>query len=424
MDFSKTSVLIDGHNLALPRGTGIKTYGLTLLAALRRLGMKPELLASAHWHGDPVVARSRVHDVPLKHIEGISPTAERLRHLFRRPRIAEHVPSQEELPFPVPDDVFPFGLACSVLPWIYEHSFAVQERLFFPTRFGTRQPYDIWHATLPLPLKPVAMRQITTIHDLIPLIQPHTCSVDRAAFTESIRLAIRQSRVIAAVSEHTKRDLQTYFDVPEEKVLVTHQPTLLENWTGKKHLRDSILRELELDPQGYLLFVGNIEPKKNVGRLLKAYLGLNCDLPLVIAGQKAWMWEEDLAALAVRNGLEKRVRILGYVDREWIPYLYESAYCTIFPSLYEGFGLPVLEAMTLGCPVVCSRSSSLPEVGGDAVEYVDPLDTDSIAGGMERLLNDRPYRDSLAVRGREQAKRFSMERYTAKIALLYEQALA
>jgi glycosyltransferase involved in cell wall biosynthesis len=312
-----------------------------------------------------------------------------------------------------------------VLPFIYEHAFAVQERLFFPTRFRTRRPYDIWHATMPLPLTPVGMRQITTVHDLIPLLQPHTCPADRVAFTEYIRLAIRRSKVIAAVSEHTKRDLQTYFDLPEEKVLVTYQPTLLENWRGKNHARDCVLRELGLKPQGYILFVGNIEPKKNVGRLIKAYLGLNCDLPLVIAGRKAWMWEDDLALLDNNNAdMEERVRVLGYVDSEWIPYLHESAYCMVFPSLYEGFGLPVLEAMTLGCPVVCSRSSSLPEVGGDAVEYVEPLDTDSISNGIERLLNDRSYRDSLASRGRERAKVFSMERYTTKVVQLYEKAMA
>jgi len=423
MDFTKVRVLVDGHNMALPHGTGIRTYGVTLLAALQQLGMETDLLASARWHSDPLVARSCVHDVPLKPIEGISPTLERLRNRFKRSRIAEHVPSDKKIPLPIPKDIFPFGNGCSVAPFIYEHAFAVQERLSFPIRFSTRQGYDIWHATIPLPLTPVGMRQITTVHDLIPLLQPHTCPMNRAAFADSVRLAIRNSKVIAAVSEHTKRDLQTYFNLPEEKVMVTHQPTLLENWQGKNHAREGLLRELGLKPQGYVLFVGNIEPKKNVGRLLKAYLGLNCDLPLVIAGHKAWMWEKDLALLN-KDNMEKRVRLLGYVDGDWIPYLYESAYCMVFPSLYEGFGLPVLEAMTLGCPVVCSRSSSLPEVGGDAVEYVDPLDTDSIASSMERLLNDRAYRDSLASRGRERAKLFSMEQYTSKVAQLYEKAMA
>src|SRR5450631_3153642 len=109
MDFTKVRVLVDSHNLALPYGTGIKAYGLTLLAALQRLGVETELLASAHWHGDPLVARSSVHDVPLKHVEGISPTAERLRKWFHCPRVAEHVPSEKELSFPIPKDVFPFG---------------------------------------------------------------------------------------------------------------------------------------------------------------------------------------------------------------------------------------------------------------------------------------------------------------------------
>jgi len=424
MDFTKIRVLVDGHNLAQPFGTGIKTYGLTLLAALRRLGVNVELLASAHWNRDPLVARSHAHDVPLKYKEPLLfPASEYLRHLFHLPKVARPVLSQQKMPLPVPSSQFPFGLGCSSLPWIFEHALCIQEYLHFSTSFKTQNPYDLWHATMPLPLQPTGMRSITTIHDLIPLLLPQTCRENRLSISEQIKLAIRQSRVIATVSEHTKRDLLTYFDVPEEKIVVTHQPTPLENWQGTSYAREAVLRELELKPQGYILYVGNIEPKKNVGRLLKAYLGLDCDLPLVIAGHKAWMWENDLALLDLPN-VGKRIRLLGYVDHEWIPYLYESAYCAVFPSLYEGFGLPPLEAMTLGCPVVCSNSSSLPEVGGDAVEYVDPLDTAAIGRGLEHLLNDRSHRDSLAKRGRDQARLFSMENYVPKIARLYEKALA
>jgi glycosyltransferase involved in cell wall biosynthesis len=424
MDFAKTRVLVDGRELALPYNTGVKTYGWTLLAALQRLGMSPDILASAHFHGDPLVARARVRDVPIHHIPDMDPKAEKWRHRLRRPRTAQHMSWQGAPPLPGSDNLFPFGRDCSVLPFVYEHAQAIQEQLFFPMRFRTRQTYDIWHATVPLPLIPVGMRTITTIHDLIPLLLPQTCFLDRGAFSAQVRLAIRQSSAIAAVSEHTKRDLLTYFDAPEEKIVVTYQPTLLENWAGREPLRTRLLQVLDLKPQGYLLFVGNLEPKKNVGRLIRAYLEMDCDLPLVIAGRKAWQWEDDLAPLAsLTEAASRRIRLLGHVNDEWLPYLYESAYCTVFPSLYEGFGLPLLEAMTLGCPVVCSRNSSLPEVGGEAAEYVDPLDTGSIARGLERLLNDRPHRDALARKGREQARRFSMDAYVAKLAQLYEKAL-
>lgn len=424
MELGNVRVLIDSQNLALRHGTGIKTYGLTLLAALKRLGISTDLLAGASWHPNPVLARSLLHEVPPAYQDSYYfPISERLRHWFGVARVAHPVPSQKELPFPIPDTLFPFGHGCATFPYIYEISQRTQELFNFPGRFKTDTRYDVWHATTPLPMVPQGMRQITTVHDLIPLLQPHTCPANRPAFVEHIKLAIRNSQVIAAVSEHSRRDLLNYFDVPEEKVQVTHQPTLLENWQGTDASREMVMRELDLRPGGYILFVGNIEPKKNVGRLLNAFLSLDCDLPLIITGHKAWMWEDELAPLR-RASAARRVRLLGYLDGDWIPYLYESAYCSVFPSIYEGFGLPVLEAMTMGCPVVCSRSASLPEVGGDAVEYVDALDTDSIASGIARLLNDRFHRDLLSQQGRERARHFSMENYVPKVARLYEKALS
>jgi len=425
MDFPKLRVLIDSHNLALPHGTGIKTYGLTLLAALRRLGVQPDLLASAKWHSDPMVARAQLYDIPLKPGEGISPFVESWRNRLGRARIAEYLPPADKSNWPIPDDFFPYGCGCSILPLVYEYAQWVHELHSLPARFRTRKPYDVWHATNPMMLRAEGMRTITTIHDLIPLSHPYTCPINRVTFAEQVRFAIKESRAIAAVSEHTKEDLLTHFDAPEDKIIVTHQPTLYEKWAGTEHHREGVLRQFDLQRQGYILFVGNLEPKKNVGRLLRAYLALDCDLPLVIVGRKAWMWKEDFAALLphVRSAARK-VRLLGYVPPESLPYLYESAYCFVFPSLCEGFGLPPLEAMTLGCPVVCSNVPSLKEVGGDGVEYVEALEVESIAQGMEHLLNNRSRRDELAAKGRKQALRFSFESYVGKIRRLYEKALS
>ena len=424
MDFSKTRVLVDSQNLALPYGTGIKTYGLTLLRAIRMLGAEPDLLASARWHSDPLVTRAQLYDEQLKPTEGVTAFFELWRNRLGRVKTAEYLPPPDKT-WKVPKDLFPYGYGCSILPHVFEYARWVHEWHSLPARFSTRKSYDIWHATTPMLLRAEGMRAVTTIHDLIPLLQPQTCPADRATFAEQVRFAIKESRVIATVSENTKHDLQSHFDIPEGKIVVTYQPSFHENWAGTQRQREGILRELDLQPQKYILFVGNIEPKKNIRRLLRAYLTLDTDLPLVIVGRKAWMWKEDLAALLPHvRGAARKVRLLGYVPSENLPYLYESAYCFAFPSLCEGFGLPPLEAMTLGCPVVCSRIPSLMEVGGDAVEYVEPYDVESIAQGLERLLNDRNHRDQLAARGRKQALRFSFDNYVGKIRQLYQKALS
>jgi len=422
-DFSKIRILLDSHDLALPHGTGIRAYGLSLIAALRRLGAEPSLRVSAKWSGDPLVARALLHDVPLRPVRGYSTIAEWLRFALHRPVVTGAVPSQADFPLPSTGGGFPYGLGCEASPFLYEYGHYVMEGFSRPKLFRTGKKYDLWHATLPLPVRPVGMRQVTTIHDLIPLLQPQTCPANRPAAAATIRSAIDHSDALAVVSEHSKKDLLDHFNVPHEKVFVTHQPCPLEGWKPSEHIRRGVLREFGLEPGKYLLFVGNIEPKKNLGRLLRAYLTLDCDLPLIIVGRKAWSWKQDLAPLRDEK-LAERVRLLDYVADEWVPYLYESAYALAFPSLYEGFGLPPLEAMSVGCPVVCSRVASLPEVMGDAAEYVDPYDIESIATGLERLLRDRAHRDALAARGRARAKLFSMDHYTARLRAVYEAALA
>jgi glycosyltransferase involved in cell wall biosynthesis len=422
MDFSKLRILLDSHDLALPHGTGLRTYGLTLIAALRKMGVEPRLLVSARKSSDPLVARALLSDVPLQPVHGYSAVAEWLRLKLHRPVTTQAFPSQGEYPLPETGGAFPYGLGGEACPFVYEFGHYVMEGFRQPKSFATRGKYDLWHATLPLPVKPAGMRRVTTIHDLIPLLQPQTCPANREVFADTIHAALKHSQALAVVSEHTKKDLLAHFDFPPEKVFVTHQPSPLEGWRPVDRLRRGILREYGLEPGKYLLFVGNIEPKKNVGRLLRAYLTLDCDLPLVIVGRKAWMWQADLAPLRGRRWKE-RVRLLDYVPGPWLPYFYESAYAFVFPSLYEGFGLPPLEAMTVGCPVICSRVASLPEVMGDAAEYVDPYDLDSIASGLERLLNDRAHRDALAARSLKQAARFSLENYTGRLSSLYQAAL-
>jgi glycosyltransferase involved in cell wall biosynthesis len=169
--------------------------------------------------------------------------------------------------------------------------------------------------------------------------------------------------------------------------------------------------------QGFVLAVGTLEPRKNLPRLVRAYASLPGELqdrhPLVIVGKTGWQAGDTLASL---SDLGDRCHLLGYIPDERLARLY--ARCTVFcyPSLGEGFGLPVLEAMHAGAAVVTSNRSSLPEVGGDAVEYVDPFDEGSIAAGMERLLRDPERRAELSGRAARRARTFSWDR-TAELTL-------
>ena len=161
----------------------------------------------------------------------------------------------------------------------------------------------------------------------------------------------------------------------------------------------------------YLLYVGTLQPRKNLVRAIEAFGLLKRDstLKFVIAGKKGWLYDEIFEKVKELN-LENEVIFTGYVPDEDLPELYKNAKAFIFVSLYEGFGLPVLEAMSYGIPVLTSNTSSLPEVAGDAALLVDPENTEEIAKGMERLLTDEKLRQQLISKGKEQIKKFSWEK--------------
>jgi glycosyltransferase involved in cell wall biosynthesis len=183
------------------------------------------------------------------------------------------------------------------------------------------------------------------------------------------------------------------------------------------------LRRYGLEPENYILYVGALEPRKNLGRVMQALALLDEDIPLVLAGRSLW-WREEDARHSETLQRKGRLLALGYVPRADLAALFAGALCLAWPSLYEGFGLPPLEAMAHDCPVLTSTASSLPEVCGDAALYVDPYDVDDIAEKMQALIRDAALRQGLRRKGRERVALFSMERFTARIAKLYEDVLS
>jgi len=223
--------------------------------------------------------------------------------------------------------------------------------------------------------------------------------------------SLRRAAGVFAVSEHTKRDITRYTNCDPGKIAVTYEAAgaiyhpIEDDW----RLREA--KEKYDLPESFIMYVGSLSPRKNIPGLLKAYSSICAKIPhdLVLTGSKSW--KDSPVYRMVRDlNLGSRIRRLGYVEREDMPALYNLAGAYVYPSLYEGFGLPVLEAMQCGCPVVASNATSIPEVAGDAAMLIDPGDVGAIADAICRVLTEDDLRSKLVDAGFEQAKKFSWRR--------------
>ena len=220
--------------------------------------------------------------------------------------------------------------------------------------------------------------------------------------------SVKRSDRILTISEFSKREIMELLGVAAEKISVI---PCAPNFSEESAAPEELAARYGIE-KPYLLYVGNVEPRKNLPRLLRAFEALKteCGIPhrLVIAGGKGWQAEEfdrAIASLSVKH----EVAQTGYVPAAVKNALYQNADVFVFPSLYEGFGMPPLEAMHFGCPVVCANAASLPEVAGNAACLVDPMDEHGIAEGIFRVLEDRAYAAELVGRGYEQEKKYTWE---------------
>ncbi|KKR76652.1 MAG: Glycosyl transferase, group 1 [Candidatus Levybacteria bacterium GW2011_GWA2_40_8] len=217
--------------------------------------------------------------------------------------------------------------------------------------------------------------------------------------------SIRKARKIITISKSSKNDIIRAYGISPDKIFVAY-PGLED----MKNVKDIGLENKYKIKGGYILFVGTVQPRKNVEKLIEAFSKLpDRSLTLIIIGKLGWMYDQILEAPG-RYGISKRVKFLDSVSDDELPSFYKNAQFFILPSLYEGFGLPILEAMQYGCPVITSNVSSLPEAGGDAVLYVDPENVSDITSKMQKLLTDKNLRDDLVKRGFRQVKKFSWEK--------------
>src|SRR5687767_1209837 len=271
-------------------------------------------------------------------------------------------------------------------------NYSFREQIHVPWVLHREKP-DVFHAPHYVLPPAVRCRSVVTIHDCIHLMFPQYLP-NRAAYAyakASMWNAAKRSHRVLTVSETSKRDILHFFDIPPEKVVVVYNAIDERFWVTPKEEDVARVRERYQLDHGFVLYVGNIKPHKNLVRLIEAFdelrrTGLE-DLKLLIIGDEISKLP-SLRRAVHSHKLHKHVRFLGFVSDGTLRILYRLASLFVFPSLYEGFGLPPLEAMASGTPVVASNQSSLPEVTGDAAMLVDPYDVDSIVEGLRRVLSD------------------------------------
>lgn len=431
------SICIDGFNLALPNGTGIATYGRNLLTNAKEIGFRTEVLYGPDAKG----SRSNVLNEAFLVDAERSPRrlnrrekASRLIDTFttRFGRTAQPISPSGEVIWPSRNGGRPNADRFWAAPSLFKlanrsfQAYGAATPVTFNASAAAPRP-DVMHWTCPLPLHARDVPNIYTFHDLIPLRLPHTTLDDKRVFMALCQEVVSRADHIAVVSETTRHDLERILGVDEQKITNTYQAvTLPAHLTSRPD--DEVREELEgifnLGWKSYFLHFGAIEPKKNLGRIVEGYLSSGAQAPLILIGKEGWLSEGETALLAQikRDGGPNAARIRQY---DYMPFplllsLIRGAKATLFPSLYEGFGLPVLESMALSTAVLTSTGGSLPEVAGDAAITVDPYDVQEIAKGIQDIENDSALRQDLERRGRAQAAKFTPLAYQERLAELYQ----
>ena len=264
------------------------------------------------------------------------------------------------------------------------------------------------------PIHPRA--SVVTIHDLGYLYEPtRHPRLQRLYLDLSTRWSARAAHSLVADSEATKSDLVARYGVAADKITVAYPGVAADlRPVADRTQIEMVTRRYGIE-RPYILYLGTLQPRKNLSRLIEAYAGLGARVPrLVLAGKHGWQADRFVAEVE-RLGIAQRVVFAGYVRGEDKAALLSGALAFIFPSLYEGFGLPVIEAQACGCPVICSNVSSLPEVAGGAAVLVDPRDVDAWRAALGQLLESADLRRELAQRGLTNARRFSWQTCAARV---------
>lgn len=317
-----------------------------------------------------------------------------------------------------------------------------------PTAITPRWLARIWHrARLPLPVEAFTgavnlfhatdfalpstlptTRTLLTVHDLSFVRVPEAASPPLKAYLDAVvPRSIKRADHILADSQATKNDLIDLYKTPADKITVLYSGVDQRfRRVSEQRILNSTRSKYGLADFSFVLSVGTVQPRKNYSRVIRALAELRAtghDLRYAIAGAKGWLEEEMQQTIAISE-MEDYVHLLGQVDDEDLPALYSASRMLLTPSLYEGFGLPILEAMACGAPVITSNISSLPEVAGDAAVLVDPVDAAAIRDAIALVESDAALREQLIKQGYRQTEKFSWQRSAAQLLSVYRRLLA
>ena len=423
-DGQPMTIGIDGFNLALDKGTGVATYGRNLSHTLKQLGAKVDVL-----YGTPV--RGTDDDL-LKEVlffDGPPPEGNRWLKLARQARALVSSSRHQAFEIPVTGAVVTdsfnsrlprFDRVLNVTQ-LYQRAQARFEFMRTIQRVGLDPAPDVMHWTYPLPVRATWVRNIYTLHDLVPLRLPYTTLDRKPSYFDLMKWIAKSADHIVTVSEASRKDIIDLVGVPLDRVTNTYQAVHLPRHLMERdetEVEDEVRGVFHLEPRDYFLFFGSIEPKKNIGRIIEAFLASGVDSPLVIVGARAWKSKAELRLIESLPGGDRRIVQIEYLPLPMLVSLIRSAKAVVFPSLYEGFGLPVLEAMMLGTPVLTANTSSLPEVAGDAALKVNPYSVSEIGAALRALDKNEDLRATLAQRGRAQAALFDESVYARRLSSL------
>ena len=435
---SKT-ILYDGLNLSLTKGTGVATYTRNLMSTAQFLGYRTGVV-----HGipgkvpkDPVLREVLLFDDASARAPGAISSARR----WMRRRIAAPF-GVKPVPIPLNGTVILKSVQSQFgdSGMVYASNDLFQLARHHFKRYGNSlsmkfdaQP-DLLHCTYPLPLVAKRALNVYTIHDLVPLRLPYLTEDDKRYHYKMLRALVKRADHIVTVSETSRADIIKVLGVDEARITNTYQAVHVPEALRKKTedvIADEIAGIFHLDWKGYFLFFGAFEPKKNISRLIEAYLASKTTKPLIIVGAPGWkgaeiqqLIDDDRFRFYVRSEdrivPQRQIQRFDFVSYPLLISLIRGARAVLFPSLYEGFGLPVLESMQLGTPVLSSTEGSIPEIAGNAALLVDPYNTEDLRKAIVSLDQDDGLCSSFAKAGPTQAARFSADRYQQKVSALYD----
>lgn len=285
----------------------------------------------------------------------------------------------------------------------------------------SKQGLDVFHGLsneLPFSISSFKGKKIVTIHDLIFLRFPNYYGVfDRNNYRKKVLAACKMADVIIAISNQTKNDLIELLNIDSAKIVVIYQSCQSVFWNYKTEADNSVINLKNL-PKNFILYVGTIEPRKNLLKLVESLK--NIDTHLVVVGKIKSTYGKQILESIAKNKLEKKITFVNNISNQQLAALYSNAICLVYPSSFEGFGLPILEALACNCPVITGNNSSLTEVGGEAAIYIDSHNIEEYKHAINNLLTSTENRNHLISHALNQAQLFLPKMWVQKTIQLYE----